>query len=195
MNAPALARPLLALVAASLAAAALLAWATAGQQRRDAAYQRVRAEHQAARVRLEEARRNLDLYRRHLDDFRRLEARGFIGPEARLRWVELLQGFAAERRLPRLEYDIGPQAPAAPPGLDMPEGLALNVSELRVRAGLVHEGDAFALWRLLREQAPGLASVARCRLERVGDGPPRPGRALVDLDCLFEMYTVQWTGS
>jgi hypothetical protein len=120
--------------------------------------------------------------------FSRLQARGIIGDEQRLEWVELLKDIREKRRLVDLEYEISPQHP-----LDSTagSGFAFFVSTMKVQLKLLHEEDLTRFLSDLRQRAKALIQVKSCSVSRLprgtGDGS---GSALLQADCQIDWVTL-----
>ncbi|MDE2600144.1 MAG: hypothetical protein KGL40_11035 [Rhodocyclaceae bacterium] len=93
-----------------------------------------------------------------------LRARGIIGAEQRLDWVELMRNSQRERKLLGLEYEILPRQPW--PGNQSGTGYRFMSSSVRVQIPLLHEGD---LLRFLGDVQTGASAFVRlhsCKLQR-----------------------------
>ena len=73
--------------------------------------------------------------------YQRLKARGILGEERRLDWVELLKRVQTERQLYPLDYEISPQAPLDVTALSAGPAYQFMVSRMQLRLPLLHEGD------------------------------------------------------
>jgi len=123
--------------------------------------------------------------------FSRLQARGIIGDEQRLEWVELLKDIREKRRLIDLEYEISPQHPLDnTPG----SGFAFFVSSMKVQLKLLHEEDLTRFLSDLRQRAKAQIQVKSCNVSRLprgtGDGS---GSALLQADCQIDWVTLHDT--
>jgi len=142
-----------------------------------------------ARARDEE----LDI-RQKIDLYQQLVARGIIGPESRLDWIEQISRIKTERRLPGIDYEILPQAPIAADllaaGAAGPYEFMASPMKLRLR--LLHENDLLDFLGDLRQAISAQPLVRECRIERAepessGSGVPAYLRA----DCLIELITLR----
>jgi len=142
-----------------------------------------------ARARDEE----LDI-RQKIDLYQQMVARGIIGPESRLDWIEQISRIKAERRLPGIDYEILPQAPLAADLLA--SGAAgpyeFMASPMKLRLRLLHENDLLAFLGDLRQAISAQPLVRECRIERTdpessGSGVPAHLRA----DCLIDLITLR----
>jgi hypothetical protein len=122
--------------------------------------------------------------------FSNLQARGVIGDEQRLDWVELLKDIRDKRRLIDLQYEILPQRPLdASPG----PGFAFFSSAMKLQLKLLHEEDLTRLLDDLRQQAKALIQVKHCdvsRLPRIA-GDRNANLAQLQADCQIDWVTVR----
>jgi len=104
-----------------------------------------------------------------IERYRRIEARGLIGQEERLDWVEEIARLKAGRKLLALEYEIQPQAPA---GIElMPAGASAGPyqvmgSRMRLSMSLLHEDDLLGFLDDLQDRVHALLYVRRCSIDR-----------------------------
>ena len=105
--------------------------------------------------------------------FQEIAARGIIGPEQRLEWVELIGDIRRQRQLLDPEYEFQPQAPLGGPIGDF----QFVGSPMAVRLPLLHEGDLIGFLDDLHARAPALVQPRECSIERqqaqtTRGGPP-----------------------
>ncbi|MCL5061528.1 MAG: hypothetical protein M1449_14390 [Candidatus Thermoplasmatota archaeon] len=178
---------LLLLAAVSLSTAGIF-WSSMRDTEARAELQRRQALLDAARARQEQGRTDARLIARHLDAYRALIARGFVGEENRLAWIEAVQLANRDARLYGLTYTLSPRA-AAPPALA--GGLPLKQTRMVVKMPLLVETDLPRFLEALRLRAPGLFRADRCRLSRLADTPPQAvNRPELDAECELLWFTV-----
>ena len=121
--------------------------------------------------------------------FNQLQARGLIGEEPRLEWVELLKEIRDRHRLIEVRYEFAPQH-----ALDKVQAgtLGLHASTMKLQMRLLHEEDLTRLLGDLRRQARALIQVRRCDVARL----PRTGadnalQGLLQADCVIDWITVR----
>ena len=121
--------------------------------------------------------------------FNGLQARGVIGEEPRLEWVELLKEIRDRRRLIEVHYEFAPQQ-----ALDKAQSgmLGLYASTMKLQIRLLHEEDLTRLLDDLRRQARALIQVRRCDVARL----PRTGadnalQGLLQADCVIDWITLR----
>lgn len=123
-----------------------------------------------------------------IDRFSQLAARGAIGAEQRLAWVELIRDARARYRLGALDYEFSPQRPLDRTIAPADAGqLEVSSSTLRIRLPLLHEGDLLTLIDDLTHHASALVRVRECSMVRrvVTDATPETLQA----DCLLDWIT------
>ncbi len=183
----------LALVAATLLLACTGAWWS--RQQADAARQTL----QASQATLDNARRTLarsrddrQLIATHLNAYRALVARGFVGPEPRLAWIEAVQQANRDVGLYGLDYRLAPRTPA---NAALAQGLPLGYTLMTLELPLLVETDLPRFLAALHARAPGVVRVRGCRLAQ----PGHPAFAAVDrptleAECELEWFTVARNG-
>lgn len=99
--------------------------------------------------------------------FRALAARGIIGAEHRLSWVEALRRAGDTLQLPALTYRIEAQAPWVQPQAFATAPFEIFSSAMHLDLGLLHEADLPRLLDAIARDAEGLFSVERCAFARM----------------------------
>ncbi len=128
-----------------------------------------------------------------IDRFSQLAARGAIGAEQRLAWVELIRDARTRYRLGALDYEFSPQRPLDRAIAPADAGqLEVSSSALRIRLPLLHEGDLLTLIDDLTRHASALVRVRECSLVRrtVTDTTLETLQA----DCLLDWITFRPRG-
>lgn len=179
---------MLLLLAAALLSAAGIYWSHQQDAEARAALQQQQAALNAAHTRLQQGQTEARLIAQHLDDYRALIARGFVGEENRLAWIEAVHLANRDARLYGLTYSLSPRT-AAP--ADLASGLPLKQTRMTIKMALLVETDLPRFIAALRARAPGLFRVERCQLSRVTDAPPQPvNRPELDVECELLWFTV-----
>jgi hypothetical protein len=122
--------------------------------------------------------------------FSQLQARGAIGEEQRLDWIELLKEIRDKRRLIDLQYELSAQRPLdANPGND----LAFYASTMRLQLKLLHEEDLTRLLNDLRKEAKALIHVKSCNITRLPRSGPERSDTLAQLqaECQIDWVTLR----
>lgn len=155
--------PALGLLAAVTLGSALLVWSqTVHDQRRQVLLEAQSAASQAAHAaRL--APERLSLVQDNAARFSHIEAKGFLGAEARTGWITALGKTQAALGLESLSWRLAPQqaSPLAP---------GLRVSAMDLSASPVDAQRLAALLEQLKAAAPGWFTVERCALNLNQDG-------------------------
>ena len=175
------------LVALSLAAAGIY-WSHKQDTEARAALQAQRAALNAARARQEQGRTQARLIAQHLDAYNALIARGFVGEENRLGWIEAVQLANQDARLYGLTYTLSPRADAPP---SLASGLPLKQTLMRVSMPLLVETDLQRFFDALHARTPGIFRIGQCSLRRITDAPPQAvNRPELDAECELLWFTV-----
>lgn len=159
--------------------------AAALSAREGAIAERKEAESKLRQVREEEAE-----IRQKSTVFKSLEARGTIGEEQRLEWVELLKELHGRHRLPDLQYEILPQRQLE----GNPTGdFSFYASLMKLQVKLVHEEDLTRLIGDLRKEARALIRVRNCNLALLPPESEERSKASAHLsaDCEIDWVTLR----
>lgn len=187
----ALRRPLLALAATVLIAAAALYAAHTHTRRTDIALRQEQARTREAQLRLRQAAAERDLIVRYVEGYRRLEQKGIVGPARRIDWATVLRAANEASGLFGIAYQIGAEQPyAQAQTLGTPQ-LVVRESVMRLTAGLLHEGDLLALLASLKAQDVGLFVPQSCRVKRI---PGRSGlrdEPQLDAECMISWLALE----
>jgi hypothetical protein len=177
---------LIAAGAAAVAATSQLLTATLAEQQAARA-QRAAEQNQLVQV-TDEARE----IRERLVDYQRLVDRGVVGEERRVDWVDRINAIKAARKLPEVKYSIGPQRPAAYPGITGGGEVEFLASPMQLDLALLHEEDLFRVIGDLRRDLSALVVVKACMVERTGE--PAKARGLAPrlrAQCELDLVTIR----
>jgi hypothetical protein len=176
------------LLIAVLLTAAGVFWSHSRDAQARATLQRQQAALDAARARQQQGETEARLIAQHIDAYHALVARGFVGEESRLAWIEAVQLANRDARLYGLTYTLSPRT-AAPAALA--EGLPLKQTRMVVKMPLLVEADLPRFLDALHLRATGLFRVSQCRLARITDVPPQlVNRPELDAECELLWFTV-----
>ncbi len=152
----------------------------ARMQRTHATLQSQVAQAHAQLARVQEERKNLDEY---YEEYQRLVARGVIGEERRLDWIEAIDRLRGRQRLFGARYAISPQRPYQP-DIPLPGGpIDLLASDMRLQLSLLHEGELARFFEALREEAKGLFLLRGCQVRRAAAAAPSRFGPQLEADC------------
>jgi len=177
---------LIAAGAAAVAATSQLLTATQAEQQA-ARLQRAAEQNQLVQV-TDEARE----IRERLVDYQRLVDRGVVGEERRVDWVDRINAIKAARKLPEVKYSIGPQRPAAYPGITGGGEVEFLASPMQLDLALLHEEDLFRVIGDLRRDLSALVVVKACNVERTGETAKARGLApRLRAHCELDLVTIR----
>ncbi len=101
----------------------------------------------------------------YLPIYNELLAKGFIGEEHRIEWIETLRKIHAQHKLFSIDYNIGLQENYRPSFLTNLGNFRLKRSVMSLKLDMLHEGDLLALLDGLHEQTT-LFIVRDCEIKR-----------------------------
>lgn len=155
----------------------------------------VSAERRDIQGRLARAREEQQELRDKIGRYQELKARGLIGPEQRLDWIEIIARLKAARGIFKLDYDFAPQRPVDPgilPGGAAAGGFEIMSSQMRLQLQLLHEGELLTFLSELRDAVPALVQVRSCTIERLAPGTTDRGKnAQLKAECILEWITLR----
>jgi len=145
-----------------------------------------------ARTRFQRSGDERDLIVRYLGPYQELRARGLIGPEQRINWLDALRITNQQAQLFGADYQVSTQQPYpyAQELNAMRLGMAQSVMKLHLR--LAHEGELMRFVRLLENQNAGVFDINQCVLERVnaGTGPLSAQQPNLRAECELAWITL-----
>lgn len=145
----------------------------------------------AAQARQRQGQHEARMIAQHLDAYQSLVARGFVGAENRLAWIEAVQLANREAGLYGLTYTLSPReaAPAA-----RAEGLPLQQTRMTVKLPLLVETDLPRFLAAVRARAPGIVRVDRCTLTRPLEPAVLSAQPALEAECDLVWYTLTSKG-
>lgn len=179
---------LLLMLAALLLAVGGTLWSRSQTQDAAAALQQQRSELNSARQQLDRSRQQQQLIATHLAGYQALTARGFIGHEDRLAWIEAAQRANRDAGLYGLAYRLTPRSPSLPA---LAQGLPLGQTTMTLTLPLLVETDLTRFLNALKARAPGVYRVQGCRLSRLSEAPfEAVGPPQLQAECHLLWFTV-----
>lgn len=151
---------LLVLTSLTLAAGSAL-WSWNQAQDAASALQQENTALNTARQQLDRSRQQQQLIATHLTEYQALAARGFVGPEDRLAWIEAAQHANRDAGLYGLDYRLTPRTAAQPA---LAQGLALGQTSMTLIFPILVETDLPRFLAALKKRAPGVFRVRGCSL-------------------------------
>ena len=101
----------------------------------------------------------------YLPTYNELLAKGFIGEERRIEWIEQLRQLHAQHKLFSIDYQIGLQENYKPSFITNMGSFVLHRSTMKLNMDMLHEGDLLNLLDGLHEQATPFI-VRDCEIKR-----------------------------
>lgn len=185
---PALKLPLLLLLAVLLLAIGGVWWSQGLTHQAETALQQQHSALNGSRQQLEHSRQQQTLITTHLAAYQALAARGFLGSEDRLAWIEAAQHANRDAGLYGLDYRLTPRT-ASPPTLA--QGLPLGQTVMTLTMPLLLETDLSRFLAALKARAPGVVRVQGCRLSRLNDALSDTTRSpQLSAECNLLWFTV-----
>ncbi|MBE0627198.1 MAG: hypothetical protein IH606_20560 [Burkholderiales bacterium] len=127
-----------------------------------------------------------------LQQFQALAARGMVGEEKRLDWIDTITAIKNERRLFNIRYSIEPQEELDYPGFSSGGRVKFLVSRVKIDLQLLHEEDLLNFISELTRRGKPYLSVRSCDVQREaragGSGAALAPR--LRADCLFDLITI-----
>lgn len=146
---------------------------------------------QEADHQLQQARSDETTIREKSAIFRHIVARGILGEERRLEWIEQLNAVREKLKLINLQYELGPQQRLNSEARD---DFVYFASPMRLRIDLLHEEDLIRFLDKLLPQSKALIHVRSCLISRLGAAPAATSPASVlQADCTLDWITLQDT--
>jgi len=130
----------------------------------------------------------------NLQQYQALAARGIIGEEKRLDWVDTITAIKNERRLFNISYSIEPQKQLDYPGFGVGSGVYFMTSRVKINLQLLHEEDLLNFIDDLAKRSKLYLSVRSCNVQRTERGSG--GTVLaprLQADCVFDLITIRHT--
>jgi len=151
------------------------------------------AEQRDIRAKLARARDEERDLRGKIERYRDLDARGLIGQEHRLDWVEQIRKIKQARRLIDVQYELAPQQPLDPALLPGGAGaFEFMSSTMRLQMALLHEEDLLTFLADLRDNVQAFIRVRNCSVERIGaDSDRAASAAQLSAQCLVDWITLR----
>jgi hypothetical protein len=117
-----------------------------------------------------------------------LRARGIIGEEQRLEWVELIKSIKETRKLIDVQYEFAPQQALERAALPR---FSFRSSTMKLQIKLLHEGDLLNFINDARRQAKAYVRVRSCTVTRIPRSSAATGEtALLNADCQLDWITI-----
>ena len=150
------------------------------------------AQRAEVQVRLASANEEEREIKANLQQYQALAARGIIGEEKRLDWVDTITAIKNERRLFNIGYSIEPQKELDYPGFGPGGGVNFVASRVKMEIQLLHEEDLLNFIDDLTRRGKSYLSARSCdvqRADRGGSGTTLAPR--LQAACVFDLITIR----
>jgi hypothetical protein len=161
----ALAKPLIVLVAVAAVGATAVFYSAAAVTKAQGDVSAQRSALVEAHNRVQQSGQEKGLIDLYVEPYRQLEHAGVVGEEQRISWIDALRAANREADLYGVDYDLGPQQPYSFMSEVNAGSLQVRQSVMKLRLGLLHEGDLFRFFQALAAQKAGSFSVNACNLQ------------------------------
>ncbi len=111
-----------------------------------------------------------ELIARYLPAYHQLGARGFVGDEQRINWLDALHHANQKGALFGIHYEIAAQQPYTYIATPAPSQITAMQSLMRLRFPLLHEADLPTFLETLAAQNAGVFIVNQCTVRRTSSG-------------------------
>lgn len=146
---------------------------------------------EAAKQKLQRSNTEKQLIEQHRDTYQALIARGFVGPENRLAWLEAVQQANRDARLYGLDYSLEPRSMVQQPGVGVPLGQTV----MRIRMPMLVEDDLANYLSALQQRSTGIFRVRSCQIARLSDSAPQPiNKPELEAECELLWFTIATSG-
>lgn len=146
----------------------------------------------AARQKLERSNTEKQLIEQHRDAYQALIARGFVGPENRLAWLEAVQQANRDANLYGLDYSLEPRSMVQLPGLGVP----LGTTVMRIRMPMLVEDDLAHFITALQQRTASIFRVRSCQIARASDSAPLAiNKPELETECELLWFTIAANGA
>ena len=130
----------------------------------------------------------------NLQQYQALAARGIVGEEKRLDWIDTITAIKNERQLFNIGYSIEPQKPLDYPGFAAGGGVNFLVSRVKIEIQLLHEEDLLNFIADLAKRGRSYLAVRSCDVQRIDRSSSGGGTTLaprLKAACVFDLITIR----
>lgn len=166
-------------------------WSASTLKQAEAA--RIQQQHasDAAKQKLQRSNTEKQLIEQYRDAYQALIARGFVGAENRLAWLEAVQQANRDAHLYGLDYSLEPRSMAQQPGLGVPLGQTV----MRIRMPMLVEDDLTHFLSALQQRSTSVFRVRSCQIARAGDSAPQAiNKPELETECELLWFTIAASG-
>lgn len=166
-------------------------WSASMLKQAEAARTQQHQASEAAKQKLLRSNTEKQLIEQYQDAYRALIARGFVGTENRLAWLEAVQQANRDARLYGLDYSLEPRSMVQQPGLSV----TLGQTVMRIRMPMLVEDDLSNFLSALQQRSTGVFRVRSCQIARSSDSAPQPiNKPELEAECELLWFTIATSG-
>lgn len=166
-------------------------WSADTLKQAEAAHLQQHQTNEAAKQKLQRSNTEKQLIEQYRDAYQTLIARGFVGPENRLAWLEAVQQANRDARLYGLDYSLEPRSMVQQPSLSVPLGQTV----MRIRMPMLVEDDLANFLSALQQRSTGIFRVRSCQIARSTDSAPQPiNKPELEAECELLWFTIATSG-
>lgn len=180
-------KPLLALVAAGIVVIPLFGFSQYYSMQQEQALQSQQNLLNAARQRYQSSGAEKEMITEYLPKYQALIAKGFVGEERRIEWVENLREQHKNNKLFGIKYSISHQEKYAPAFLANLGGFTLNRSVMKLELDMLHEGDLLQLTEALSSKNSAPYILRDCAITRLNSGGALSNQLVANLHAQCEL--------
>jgi len=127
----------------------------------------------------------------NLQQYQALAARGIVGEEKRLDWIDTITAIKSERRLFNIGYSIDPQKDLDYPGIAAAGNVKFVFSRVKIELHALHEEDLLNFIDDLQKRSRSYLSVRSCDLNRMERGSGTTLTPRLRAACVFDLITIR----
>lgn len=146
-------------------------------------------------TRLEQVARDKRDFQTYYEQYQALVARGVVGEDRRLDWIEAIEKVRAKQHLFRARYAMAPQKVFNPAPVPAPSNFDMKVTPVTLQLDLLHEEQLFNFLDELRVQGKGLYLVEKCAVDRSGGTRELRYAPQLNAECALNWLTMRDRGA
>lgn len=162
--------PLLVMIAVIMMVALMFGFARYFDMQQQQALQNQQNQLNAARQRYQSSGMEKDMITRYLPQYQALIAKGFVGEERRLEWIEHLREQHQAYKLFGIKYSVSQQEKYSPAFTGNLGGFTLNRSVMKLELDMLHEADLLRLTEALNTETSTPFMLRDCEIIRLNRG-------------------------
>lgn len=147
-----------------------------------------------ARNQLYQSGEEREIITRYLDRYLQLQRIGFVGEEQRINWLDGLRVANQATELFGVDYQISEQRAYAYATEFSPGQIELHQSIMKLRFGLLHEGDLTRFFNALAQAGAGIFYIDQCVIKRIDIGAALRYQPNLAAECELSWVTARPAG-